>query len=100
MTQTSSGNRISDSALRIAEVKIFWKCSSRAMALCSGPPSDKAYKELTELRDDLDLIAYRTEQADLKAKALDRIALIDSAVEKFKAIEKQGKQPAKIGVIA
>lgn len=100
MTQTSSVSIISDSALRIAEVKVFWRCSSRAMALCAGPPSDKAYKELTELRDDLDLIADRTEQADLKAKAIDRIAIIDLAVEKFKAFEQQPERSVNAGAVA
>lgn len=100
MTQTSSVSIISDSALRIAEVKVFWRCSSRAMALCAGPPSDKAYKELTELRDDLDLIAYRTEQADLKAKVLDRIAIIDVAMEKFKSTGEEGKRSPTAGAVA
>lgn len=100
MTQISSDKKISDSALRIAEVKVFWKCSSRAMAIVSGPMSDKAYKELTELRDDLDLIADMTEQADLKAKALDRMAIIDLAVEKFKAVDDQGKRSPTAGAVA
>jgi hypothetical protein len=97
MSQTYSGSRVSDGALRIAEVKVFWKCSSRAMAICARPLTDKAYKELTDLRDDLDLIADRTEQADLKLKALDRIALIDAAVEKSKTLNSHGKQTVSIG---
>ena len=83
---------IDESAARANEIKMFWRMSCRAAALCKGVLDDKAYAELDEVLDELDLIATMTDRQEMREKARKRVADLNAHVAREKERQRLAKE--------